>query len=187
MFGDPKVETFDAPDSGSTGDQIRGFGFTNDGTLDTMFRFFTAAVFHPLPTAGFPLINPDRTRRDVEQFVLAFDSDLAPIVGQQVTLTGDNGSAAGPRITLLEQRAQAAFTSKALGGTVKECELVARVAQGGQIQGFLFDPGTSRFVPAGGGAGLSDGALRALAATPGQEVTYTCVPPGSGARLAATQ
>jgi DNA-binding beta-propeller fold protein YncE len=187
MFGDPKVETFDAPDSGDTGDQIRGFGFTNDGTLDTMFRFFSALVFHPLPTAGFPLIDPDRTRRDVEQFVLAFDSDLAPIVGQQVTLTGDNTGAAGPRISLLEQRAQAAFTSKALGGAVKECDLVARVAQGGAIAGFLFDPATARFVPTGGGAALSDGALRALAAVPGQEVTYTCAPPGSGARLAATR
>ena len=29
---------------------------------------------------------------------------------------------------------------------------------------------------------LSDAALRLLAATPGQELTYTCVPPGSGVR-----
>jgi hypothetical protein len=188
MFGDPRVDTFEAPDSGNTGAQIRGFGFTNDGTLDTLVRFFTALVFHPLPTAGFPLLNPDRTRRDVEQYVLAFDSDLAPIVGQQVTLTAGNAAAAGPRIALLEQRAQAPFTSKTLGGAVKECELVARVAQGGAIRGYVFDPSTGRFVAVGAGAGasLSDAALRAHAATPGQEVTYTCAPPGSGARLAAT-
>jgi hypothetical protein len=187
MFGVPKVETFDAPDSGNTGDQIRGFGFTNDGTIDTMFRFFTAAVFRPLATAGFPLINPDRTRRDVEQYVLAFDTDLAPIVGQQVTLTAGNAAAVGPRIALFEQRAHASFTSKVLGGTVKECELIARLAQGGAIRGFLFDPGTSSFVPAGGGAALSDSALRVLAQTPGQEITFTCVPPGQGARLAAAR
>lgn len=65
MFGDPKVNTFDAPDSGPMGDQIREFGFTNDGSLDTIFRFFTAAVFRPNLTAGFPLINLDQTRRDV--------------------------------------------------------------------------------------------------------------------------
>jgi DNA-binding beta-propeller fold protein YncE len=187
MFGVPRVETFDAPDSGNTGPQIRGFGFTNDGTIDTMFRFFTALVFHPQLTAGFPLINPDATRRDVEQFALAYDSDLAPVVGQQVTLTADNAVAAGPRIALLEQRAKAAFTSKTLGGAVKECELVARVAQGGAIAGYLFDPATSAFVPSGGGAAVSDAALRALAQTPGQEVTFTCVPPGSGARVAATR
>jgi DNA-binding beta-propeller fold protein YncE len=185
MFGVPRVETFEAPDSGATGDQIRGFGFTNDGSIDTLFRFFTALVFHPQLTAGFPLLNPDRTRRDVEQFMLAFDSDLAPVVGQQVTLTTSNAGAVGPRITLFEQRAKAAFTSKVLGGKVKECDLVARVAQGGAIRGLLFDPGTGNFAPAGGGTSLSDSALRALAATPGQEVTFTCVPPGSGARVAA--
>ena len=171
---------------GKTGNQIRGFGFTNDGSVDTMFRFFNALVFHPQLNAGFPLINPDATRRNVEQFVLAFDTDLAPIVGQQVTLTSSNSAAVGPRITLFEQRANASFTSKVLGGTVKECELVARVAQGGTIKGFLFNPGNSTFVPAGGGTSLSDSALRALAATAGQEVTFTCVPPGSGSRIAAT-
>jgi YVTN family beta-propeller protein len=187
MFGNPKIETFDAVDSGFTGPQIRGFGFTNDGSVDTMFRFFTALVFHPQLTAGFPLINPDQTRRNVEQYVLAFDSDLAPVVGQQVTLTSSNSGVAGPRITLLENRAKAGFTSKLLGGAVKECELVARVAQSGGVNGFLFNPGTSSFVPSGGGTSLSDSALRALAATAGQEVTFTCVPPGSGARLAATR
>jgi hypothetical protein len=187
MFGAPKVDSFDAPDTGPTGDQIRGYGFTNDGTVDTLFRFFTAAVFRPLPTSGFPVLNPDATRRDVEQFMLAFDSDLAPVVGQQVTLAADNAGAVGPRIDLLEQRASAAFTSRVLGGATKECDLVARVVQGGVARGFLFDPASGNFVPAGGGAPLSDAALRALAQTAGQEVTYTCVPPGSGPRIAATQ
>jgi hypothetical protein len=55
------------------------------------------------------------------------------------------------------------------------------------VQGFLYDPAAGTFAPAGGGSNLSDAALRALAATAGQEVTYTCVPPGSGPRIAATQ
>jgi YVTN family beta-propeller protein len=187
MFGNPKSSGMEAADSGNMGNQIRGFGFTNDGSVDTLFRFFTSIVFHPQGSIGFPTTNPDVTRRNVEQYMLAFDTDLAPIVGQQVTLTSSNSSAVGPRITLLEQRAKAAFTSKGLGGAVKECELVARVVQGGVITGYLFDPTTSTFVPSGGGASLSDAALRALAATAGQEVTFTCVPPGSGARIAATR
>ena len=186
MFGSPTAHAFDATDGSFTGDQIRGFGFTNDGAVDTLFRFFTALVFHPQLTAGFPLINPNATRRDVEQYVLAFDSDLAPIVGQQVTLTSTNSGVAGPRINLLEARAKAAFTSKVLGGAVTECDLVARVAQGSTVRGFTFNTTNSTFVPAGGGTALSDSALRALAATAGQEVTFTCVPPGSGARIAAT-
>jgi hypothetical protein len=43
----------------------------------------------------------DDQRRDVEQFMLAFDSDLAPVVGQQVTLSSENAAAARPRIDLL--------------------------------------------------------------------------------------
>jgi DNA-binding beta-propeller fold protein YncE len=186
MFGNPKISVFEAADSGTTGNQVRGFGFTNDGSVDTLFRFFSAVVFHPSAGVGFPLTNPDAARRNVEQYMLAFDTDLAPIVGQQITLTSSNGAVAGPRIDLLEARARAAFTSKVLGGVVKECELVAMVAQAGTIKGALFDPSTSTFVPAGGGAPLSDAAARALASTPGQEVTFTCVPPGSGARIAAT-
>jgi DNA-binding beta-propeller fold protein YncE len=183
MFGAPRVDTFDAPDSGFMGDQIRGFGFTNDGGIDTMFRFFTASVFRPTPNSGFPLLNPDATRRDMVQFMLAFDSDLAPIVGQQVTLTGGNGSAVGPRIDLFKQRANSSFPSKALGGTVTECDLVAKVAQGGRIKGFLYDPSLNLFIPDDGSTNVSDSTLRSLAATPGQEVTYTCAPPGSGPRM----
>ena len=187
MFGFPQNKGFDAADTGDTGDQIRGFGFTNDGAIDTMFRFFNTIVFHPLLNSGFPLINPDATRRDVEQYVLAFDSDLAPIVGQQVTLTSTNASVAGPRISLMEARAAAAFTSKVLGGTVTECDLVARVAQAGAIKGFVWSPSASTFTSVDGGGNLSDAALRALAATAGQEVTFTCAPPGSGTRIASTR
>ena len=169
------------------GDQIRGFGFVHDGVVDTVFRFVTAVVFAPQINAGFPLFNANTTRRDVEQFLLAFDTDLAPIVGQQVTLTNANATAVGPRIDLLIQRAGTPFVSKALGGAVRECDLVAHVAIGGSIEGFFFDPVARNFVPADGGPRVSDATLRALAATPGQEVTYTCAVPGSGARLALNQ
>jgi hypothetical protein len=104
MFGAPKVNFFDAPNSGFTGDQIRGFGFLHDGSTDTLFHFLTASVFRPQADIGFPLTDPDATRRDVEQFSLAFDNDLAPIVGQQVTLSQTNIRTAGPRIDLLIQQ-----------------------------------------------------------------------------------
>jgi DNA-binding beta-propeller fold protein YncE len=186
MFGFPSVQFFNDIDTGNTGPQIRGFGFTNDGSLDTMFDFFHAKVFNPLLTSGFPLLNPDTTRRDVEQYMLAFDADLAPIVGQQITLTSQNAGTVGPRITLLEQRAAAPFTSKLVGGSVTECDLVANVVQNGAVQGFLFSPAVGAFAAATGPM-LTDGAIRALAATAGQEVTFTCVPPGSGSRVAFNQ
>jgi hypothetical protein len=139
-------------------------------------------VFNPQLNAGFPILNPDATRRDVVQFMLAFDSDLAPIVGQQVTLTNANASAVNARIDLLIQRAKVNFVSKELGGATKECDLVAKVALAGSLKGYLLDPGAGDFVAADG-TRRTDASLRALAATTGQEVTYTCVPPGSGRRI----
>jgi hypothetical protein len=164
------------------GNQIRGFGFVNDGAVDTLFRFFTAIVFNPTLNSGFPILNPDATRRDVVEFMFAFDSDLAPVVGQQVTLTSGNATAVNPRINLLIQRARTSFTSKELGGVTRECDLVAKVAIGGSLKGYLLDVSAGDFVAADG-TRRTDASLRALAATSGQEVTYTCVPPGSGRRI----
>ena len=184
MFGTPVVPFFQAADSGPMGDQVRGFGYSGDGSTDTVFRFLTAIAFTPTSNSGFPQINPDATRRDVEQYLLAFDSDLAPIVGQQVTLTSANASAAGPRIALLEQRAGAPFVSAALKGASTECDVVAQVAINGHVAGYLYDPVSGNFLSGDGASPLSDAALRAFAILPGQEVTYTAVTPGSGLRIA---
>jgi len=184
MFGTPAVGLFQAADSGFMGNQVRGFGFTGDGSTDTLFRFLNAAVFAPTSNTGFPQQNPDAMRRNVEQYLLAFDSDLAPVVGQQVTLTGANAAAAGARIDLLKQRAAAPFVSASLPGAVTECDLVAQVALNGRVTGYLYDPASSGFMAADRAARLTDAALRSLAGASGQEVTYTAVPPGSGARIA---
>jgi hypothetical protein len=186
MFGFPGMPFFTTPDTGNTGDQIRGFGFLHDGSIDTMFHFFSAVLFAPTPEVGFPAATYEQTRRDAENFMLAFENDLAPIVGQQITLTRSNGATVGPRIDLLQARAAAPFTSKLLEGTVTECDLVAKVSIGGTPLGFLYNAGADSFVPAGGSAGIPDSLFRALALIPGQEITFTCVPPGSGARIAAT-
>jgi DNA-binding beta-propeller fold protein YncE len=185
MFGTPSVSFFDAADSGQMGNQIRGFGFTGDGSTDTLFRFFSASVFRPTSNSGLPANDPDGMRRNLEQYVLAFDSDLAPIVGQQVTLTRDNAGAAGPRIDLLMQRAATPFISKALNGAspVMECDLVAHVVQNGRVTGYLYDAAVRNFIPDDGSARISDPSLRSLAVNAGQEVTYTAATPGSGPRI----
>jgi hypothetical protein len=159
---------------GNTGNQVRGFGFSHDGSVDTLFRFVSGQVF---------AFNNDIERRDVEAFMLAFDTDLAPIVGQQVTLTQSNTAEAGARIDLLLARAGADFTSLVLGGDVVECDLVAKVSESGTPQGFVYDPDTVLFMPDTGGPGIGDSALRDKATLNGDPVTYTCVPPGSGERV----
>ena len=186
MFGTPSVGFIAAPDSGPMGDQVRGFGFSGDGSIDTVFRFLNAAVFKPTATVGFPVNNPDGTRRDVEQFLLAFDTDLAPIVGQQVTLTSQNSAAAGPRVDLLLQRAAVPFPSLQLGAGANECDVVAQVVQDGHIRTYLYDPVNKDFVTMWDRERVTvpDATLRTLAHTPGQEITYTAATPGSGARIA---
>jgi hypothetical protein len=112
--------------------------------------------------------------------MLAFPTDLAPIVGQQITLDATNAATVGPRIDLLIQRAGTAFTSLILGGVVTECDLIVKGTVGGAPRGWKL-LASGQFQDDHGGE-ISDASLRALATTEGP-LTYTCAPPGSGTRM----
>ena len=166
------------------GDQVRGYGFNHDGIYDTIHRFTLGDIFNNTnyDSTGF---QNDQERRDMEQYLIAFDSDLAPIVGQQITLDATNGAMVGERIDLLIARAEASFTSKILGGTVKECDLVVHSYEQGLPWGMLYDPSTEQFVAdKTGELPLTDGELRAYVVQQDIAATYMCVPPGSGQRIA---
>ncbi|MFQ5665399.1 MAG: IPT/TIG domain-containing protein [Candidatus Binatia bacterium] len=182
MFGMPAADFFNPGNNAAMGDQIRGFGFIHDGSVDTLFRFLRALVFNSASGGTLGLDGADPERREVEQFLLAFDSDLAPVVGQQVTLDSTNAAVVGARIDLLIERAGTPFTSLVLGPGATECDLIAKAAIGGTVKGFVRQP-NGLFQPDDGGPALTDAQLRAVASRPGREVTYTCVPPGSGQRL----
>jgi DNA-binding beta-propeller fold protein YncE len=190
MFGMAPTHFFKDSTDGQQGPQVRGFGFTNEGSVDTIDRFFHALVFNqPELNTGFPALNPEPTRRNVEQFMLAFDSDLAPIVGQQVTVNSTNSAGAEARVALLEQRAGTAFTSKILGGKVTECDLVVAYAYQGSTVKLLYNPQSGAFVGYVNGSAaftVPVSLLFQFAQTPGQEVTFTAVPPGSGLRIATS-
>ena len=179
------------------GPQVRGFGFLHDGSVDTVFRFLSQSLFirrpanippppvqpnPPVPLDpgnldGLPNPNPPFNekfadvigeRRNVEAFLLAFDSNLAPIVGQQVTLTKHNGAVAWPRIDLLRAAADA-----------HQCDLVAK----NRLGGFLY-AGNGKFRSSRPRAPtIPDALLRTSALLPDGEITYTCTPPGSGVRI----
>ena len=108
MFGMMAVPFFNPGDNGHTGDQIRGFGFLHDGSTDTLFRFHHSAVFNQTNPGGIPVPNPggfpagaegDLLRRQVEAFLLAADTNLKPIVGQQVTLSAANAASVDRAVT----------------------------------------------------------------------------------------
>lgn len=168
MFGMPEDPLFQSGDNGFTGEQVRGFGYSNDGAVDTLPRFLRARVF------SFP--GGEAQRRDVAEFLLALDTDLAPIVGQQVTRTPTNGAAADPRIDLILQRAAVATPRP-------ECDVVVKGIVAGEARGWVrLGSGLFRSDRAAE-APLTEAQLRALARVPGQELTYTAVPPGSGVRM----
>jgi hypothetical protein len=158
-----KVGMFGRSNDPPQGPQVRGFGVLHDGSVDTVFHFLSAGVF--------TLTNAQQ--RQLEQFVLAFDSNLAPIVGQQVTLTGANALNVSTRITLMITRAL----------TADECDVVVKGVIGGEARGGYLTPVGTFQLDRAADAPLADADLRALAVTPGQELTYTCVPPGSGRRI----
>ncbi|HYC01268.1 MAG TPA: hypothetical protein VEC57_19200 [Candidatus Limnocylindrales bacterium] len=169
MFGMASVGFFNSGDNGHKGDQIRGFGFLHDGSTDTLFRFHQATVFNQgsFNSGGF---SSDTQRRNMEQFMLQFPSNHAPIVGQQITRTSTNGATVDPRMTLLVQRA-----------TAGECDLIAKGTVAAEARGWVFSSGSFTSDRASEGT-ISDASLRALANTAGQEITYTCTPLGSGVR-----
>jgi DNA-binding beta-propeller fold protein YncE len=181
MFGMPSIDFILPGDNAHKGDQVRGFGFLHDGSIDTIFRFFRATVFNFGPALGFA---NETEQRDMEAFMLAFDTDLAPIVGQQVTLTATNLMTVQDRIDLLLARAAAPFVSKLLGGSSHECDVVVKGVVDGEPRGWRYDRTTNQFQPdRNAEPALAKAALLELAEVPGQELTFTAAPTGSGVRM----
>ncbi len=124
----------------------------------------------PDPSLPIPLSTTGLAeRRGLASYILAFDTNMFPVVGQQVTINGSDASAAAARVKLFEGQAAAGNT-----------DLVARVQLGGVDAGFVWtSAGWQSSVSAA--PPLSDKDLADLALL--FPVTYTCVPPGSGWRI----
>ena len=204
MFGLPNREYFlPSTTDAHQGDQVRGFGFLHDGATDQLFHFLQGAVFDDGSTTcadlGVPSdgrfgsvfgcdfndgmdvgIPDDRTRRGLVDYLTEFDTDLAPVVGQQVTLHAENAASANARVDLLQRRAATPFESFVLGAGATECDVVVKGLVDGNPRGWvrLRDGSFSD----DRGEVYTDAALRTLAAEEGP-LTYTCAPPGSGVRM----
>jgi hypothetical protein len=156
------------------GDQVRGFGFLHDGSVPSLFSFFR----FPLRQFTFPDQagrSGSQKVRELEGFLLAFPTGLAPVVGQQITIDPRsidlNPSPAVSRYNLLRARADAG-----------DCDLVVHGIVAGIQRGFLH---------LGGGAYQSDrhserlteGDLASFIRQGGSILTATAVPRGSGERI----
>ena len=166
MFG----TSGDFGDGRYRGEQIKGFGYLHDGSIASLLDFFATSTFNFPPPA-------EDNQRDVVRFVMAADSNMAPVVGQQVTLAAGVNAAVIDRLDLLEQRA-------AVTGSLPECDLVVRgVLDETRISGFFDQQG---YVDTAGQV-WSSMALREAAMASANALTFSCVPPGSGRRLALDQ
>ena len=149
--GGPLIPIFDQipGQEGFLGDQIRGFGYSRAGDIDSALRFISNFAFDtrsPFGPNQPPLLNNPsgfpsnfdgstndeglRQKKTVIDFLMAFDTNLKPIVGQQITLSASTPSSVGARIDLLEQRAAAG-----------DCDLVAKASFGDREHGFLYAGG----------------------------------------------
>ena len=144
---------------------VRGFGFLHDGTIGDLQHFFMGQVFIEVPPNattlfgapvtpnpfGIPFEQFDASGNDTGQldptgfplrhaivsFLMAFESNEKPIVGQQATLTAANEARADivARLALLESQAQHG-----------SCDLVVKGIVDGEATGFTYTPGTHEFV-----------------------------------------
>jgi DNA-binding beta-propeller fold protein YncE/uncharacterized protein (DUF2141 family) len=164
MFGVPPGALI--PATGDLGPQVRGFGFLHDGSLPSVFNFYQAPQFN---------FANNTLRRNVEAFGFAFDTGLAPMVGQQISIDATSFNQAGV-IAAIE-----AMIDRDEAG---DCDLIVKGGFSGEVRGAIY-AGSDQFLTDRASEGaVGKAGLRNLAQTPGNEQTYTCVPPGAGVRMA---
>jgi YVTN family beta-propeller protein len=151
------------------GEQITGFGFSHDGSFDTLFNFQKAPQFNFGQAGGDA--TADSWRRDIEQMLLRFDTGTAPAVGMMVTVDANNKSSFE-----VTTRLNNVLVPEAQLGN---CDLIVRGFYGGSPHGFLrlsngmFQPDSLSEAPV---------TLQTLlnAVGPGNELTFMGVPVGEG-------
>ena len=201
MFGLPDRRGFlPSHTSEHQGEQIRGFGFLHDGATDLLFNFLKGGVFDngeaPCPNGASSIhgcafnfgtvgIPNDNVRQGLVDYLMEFDNDVAPIVGQQVTVMSNSSEVVLDRLDLLIQRAETGFVSKVLGGNVSECDLVAQGEVAGERKAYLYNPELMGFMPD------KSTDLMILKTDLSREMfagrnilTFTCLVPGTGQRFA---
>jgi hypothetical protein len=153
----------------ASGQQRSGFGFIHDGSIDTLLDFLRVPVF---------TFKNDDDRRDVEAFVLSFDTGIAPSVGLQITLTGDSSSEAASRVATASDRLNLLMGQADAGN----CDLIVKGVYHGEHRGFLY-VGGGMFQPDRQNDSLVSWQTLMQSAAPGSELTFTGVPVGYGRRL----
>lgn len=143
----------------------RGFGFTHDGSVDNLFTFLKLPVFQ--------FAGGDAQRRDMEAFLLAFDTGTPPIVGLQVTVNGTNKS--DPSVVANLNLMVSQFNDG-------NCDVIVKGPPvNGEQRGYVLQIGNVFQPDRESEPTLTVDELRNLAGN-GNELTWTAVPGGTGTR-----
>jgi sugar lactone lactonase YvrE len=173
---------------------VRGFGYQPDGAVGQIQHHLTGRVFikttnasspvgqNPggIPTFvldanGDPLPQPDPAgfvlRNAIASFVIAYDSNFKPALGQQVSFGAGTSADVDARIALLTARAEAG-----------DCALVAKTFLAGRERGFVYEAGLYRSDKSSEAAS-TEAALKARVLNANSTLTFTCVPVNAGYRI----
>lgn len=199
MYGLPDREGFlPSHTKEHQGDQVRGFGFLHDGGTDQLVNFLRGGVFdngeqgcpHGADEKNGCVFNQgkvgipsEEVREGLVDYLMEFDNDLAPVVGQQITLSKNSPEDAEARVNLFYERAKTPFVSKLLGGITTECELIATGMINDKQRGYFMkssDGGFQSDKQADPQLSLSE--IIELAKEQNNTLTFTCAVPGKGWR-----
>jgi hypothetical protein len=147
----------------ATGPQVRGFSFNHNGATSSNFIIADLGM-------------PTNDLLALRAFLYAFPTESPPILGQQVTLTEGNRGDAAARLGLLIERGMT-------DTPIPECDLVAKGVVNGAARGWSMDRDGQFVADRAGEAAIGRSALEALVNGPGEYLTFTCTPWGSGRRI----
>jgi hypothetical protein len=157
-----------------------GFGFFNDGSVDSLVRFVQD---------GFAITNDQATANMVAFLISVTGSDLTPgslfDINRSPGLSSlDTQAGVGRQITINDTNDVPLIdTMISLANTATDrVDLVVKGTVGGVARGWFFNAATGVFLSDRTGETETPAALRALA-TAGSEQTYMLVPKGSGLRI----
>jgi YVTN family beta-propeller protein len=147
---------------------IGGFGIIHDGIDPDLFTFISRPVFGRFSTDTV-------IKRNIEAFVLCFDTGTAPAVGHSRTITLANVNQAGVVAdwNLLEAQAAA----------VTNIDLVIKGSIDGKFRGLLYQPSLNQYrLDSTNSPPLTRAQLRTKILN-GDVISLMGVPPGTGVRI----
>lgn len=153
-------------------DNVAGFGFLHDGSVDSLAKFLSARTFN---------VQNDQDVADLIALMLAFSgSDFGnanPLLGAPAPQSKDAHAAVGAQLTLTGAAPARAAEMLALARAGRVDLIVAAGALS-----YAYDATGDRFLPADGSEALSVATLQGRASAT-QAQTWTLVPRGLGTRL----